>query len=315
MYRNVKTRDKSVAGMTENFEVQVGVHQGSALSPFLFNVVLDVVTEGVKRGVPWDIMYADDMVLVGETRQEVEERTEEWRVALESRGLKISRSKTVYMEMIDEDNEQDRDRDVRNITLDGQPMNKVRDFRYLGSSIAEDGGEEVEVTRRIQAGWKNWRDVSGVLCDRRMPIKLKGKVYKTIVRPAMTYGLETVPLKKSSERKMEVAEMRMLRWMSGVTRKDRIKNERIRGTVEVTSVSKKVQEARLRWFGHVVRGEEDSCERRTMEMEADGRRRRGRPRMRWRDCVAADSREKNLDLRVAGDRLRWRRLIKNSDPV
>ena len=100
-----------------------------------------------------------------------------------------------------------------------------------------------------------------------------------------------------------------------MTRKDRIKNERIRGTVEVTSVSKKVQEARLRWFGHVVRGEEDSCERRTMEMEVGGRRRRGRPRMRWRDCVAADSREKNLDLRVAGDRLRWRRLIKNSDPV
>ena len=131
----------------------------------------------------------------------------------------------------------------------------------------------------------------------------------------MTFGLETVPLKKSSERKMEVAEMRMLRWMSGVTKKDRIKNERIRNTVKVTSVSKKVQEARLRWFGHVVREEEESGERRIMEMEVEGRRRRGRPRIRWRDCVAADGREKNLDLQVARDRLRWRRLIKNSDPV
>ena len=131
MYRNVNTRVKSVAGMTENFDGYVGLLQGSAQSPFLFNVVLDVLTEGVRRGVPWDIMYADDVVLVGETTQEVEERTEEWRVALESRGLKISRSKTEYLGMTGEDHEQDRNRDVRTIKLDGQPMNKVRDFRYV----------------------------------------------------------------------------------------------------------------------------------------------------------------------------------------
>ena len=48
-----------------------------------------------------------------------------------------------------------------------------------------------------------------------------------------------MPLRKSNERKMEVAEMKMLRWMSGVARKDRIENEKIRGTVKVTRVSKK----------------------------------------------------------------------------
>ena len=131
----------------------------------------------------------------------------------------------------------------------------------------------------------------------------------------MMYGLETVPMKKSNEKKMEVAEMRMLRWMSGVTRKDRIKNEVIRGTVKVTSVSKKKQEGRLRWYGHVVRREEGSCERQIMDMEVGGRRKRGRPRTRWKDCVMTDSREKNLDLGMAEDRSSWRRLIKNSDPV
>ena len=315
MYKNVKTKVKSVAGMTEDFDVRVGLHQGSALSPFLFNVVFDVLTEGVRRGVPWDIMYADDVVLVGETKREVEERTEEWRAVLESRGMRISRSKTEYLRMTDEDQVQDQDGNRRSINLDGQPMNRTRDFRYLGSTVTEDGNEELEVTRRIQAGWRNWREVSGVLCDKRMPIKLKGKVYRTVVRPAMMYSLETVPLKKSNERKMEVAEMKMLRWMSGVTRKDRIENEKIRGTVKVTRVSKKVQEARLRWFGHVVRREEESCERQVMDMEVDGTRRRGRPKLRWRDCVSADCRDKNLDARAAETRTRWPRLIKNSDPV
>ena len=58
-------------------------------------------------------------------------------------------------------------------------------------------------------------------------MKLKGKVYKTVVRPAMMYdGMEATPIKKVNEKRMNVAEMKMLRWMSGVTRKDRISNTR-----------------------------------------------------------------------------------------
>ena len=94
MYRDVKTRVRSGAGTTEGFEVKVGLHQGSALSPFLFNIVFDVLTRGVRRGVPWSMMYADDVVLCGETSGEVERLLEEWRVAMESGGMRISRTKT-----------------------------------------------------------------------------------------------------------------------------------------------------------------------------------------------------------------------------
>ena len=66
---------------------------------------------------------------------------------------------------------------------------------------------------RIQAGWKGWREMSGVLCDKKIPVKLKGKVYKTAVRPAMLYGMETLPVKKANATRMNVTEMRMLRWM------------------------------------------------------------------------------------------------------
>ena len=56
-------------------------------------------------------------------------------------------------------------------------------------------------------------------------MKIKGKVYRTVVRPALMYGAETWALKKAQEKKLEVAEMRMLRWMCGVTKLDKIRNE------------------------------------------------------------------------------------------
>ncbi len=65
----------------------------------------------------------------------------------------------------------------------------------------------------------------GLLCDRRVPMKLKGKVYKTVIRPAMLSGAETWATTKRQEKRIEVTEMRMLRWMCGVTRKDKIRSE------------------------------------------------------------------------------------------
>ena len=83
--------------------------------------------------------------------------------------------------------------------------------------------------------------MSGVLCDRRMKVKIKGKVYKMIVGPAMVYGADTWAVKKAHEKKVEVAEMKTLRWMCGVTRLDKIRNEKIRGSTKVGEISKKVQ--------------------------------------------------------------------------
>ena len=96
------------------------------------------------------------------------------------------------------------------IQLHGEAVKRVKTFTYLGSTLAEDGELDAKVTHRVQSGWKNWKRVSGVLCDRRMNVKIKGKVYRTVVRPALMYGSETCALKKAQENKLEVAEMRML---------------------------------------------------------------------------------------------------------
>ena len=86
----------------------------------------------------------------------------------------------------------------------------MKTFTYLGSTLADDGELDAKVTHRVQSGWKNLKRVSGVLCDRIMNVTIKGKVYRTVARPALMYGSETWALKKAQENKLEVAEMRML---------------------------------------------------------------------------------------------------------
>ena len=99
MYRGATTQVRSVVGTTENFEVQVGLHQGSTLSPYIFDLVMDVIVADIKDQVPWSVLFADDVALVATTREEAERKLEMWRRALEDRGLKISRTKTEYLRL------------------------------------------------------------------------------------------------------------------------------------------------------------------------------------------------------------------------
>ena len=69
-------------------------------------------------------------------------------------------------------------------------LKQVEEFKYLGSVIAEEGGVEKAVRKRVKEAWNKWREVSGVILDRKIPLKLKMKVYKSIIRPVLLYGAE-----------------------------------------------------------------------------------------------------------------------------
>ncbi|KAK3549996.1 hypothetical protein QTP86_016957 [Hemibagrus guttatus] len=178
MYERSRTVVRCAVGQTEEFNVEVGLHQGSALSPFLFAIVMDQLSEEVRQESPWTMMFADDIVICSESREQVEENLEMWRFALERRGMKVSHSKTEYMCV----NEREGSGTVR---LQGEEVKKVQEFKYLGSTVQSNGECGKEVKKRVQAGWNGWRKVSGVLCDRKISARIKGKVYRTVVRPAM----------------------------------------------------------------------------------------------------------------------------------
>ena len=109
----------------------------------------------------------------------------------------------------------------------------MEDLKYMGSTVQSNGECGREVKKRVQAGWNGWRRMSGVICDRRVSARVKGKVYRVAVRQAMLYGLETVAQTKRQEAEMKVAELKMLRFSLGVTRMDKIRNAYIRGTAQV----------------------------------------------------------------------------------
>ena len=160
----------------------------AALSPYLFLFLVDVLTEDVRKDVPGSIMFADDIVLCGDDETDMTEYSETWRNALDERGMRISRPKTQFMDFnFGQDNGQEREP----VKIIGEELQRVHHFMYLGSSVEETGGMATEITQIMSAAWRNWKRCSGVLCDRRMPVKLKGMVDKTVVRPALLYGAET----------------------------------------------------------------------------------------------------------------------------
>uniref|UniRef100_A0A8C4R3C6 ribonuclease H n=1 Tax=Eptatretus burgeri TaxID=7764 RepID=A0A8C4R3C6_EPTBU len=97
MYEDSAAAVRCAVGMTDRFKAKVGLHQGSTLSPFLFAVVMDRLTDEIRLESPWTKMFADDIMICRESTEQAEVSLERWRYALERRGMIVSRSKTEYM--------------------------------------------------------------------------------------------------------------------------------------------------------------------------------------------------------------------------
>ena len=136
------------------------------------------------------------------------------------------------------------------------PSVGLNSFKNLGSELDGSGGCGKDVDGRIKVVWSRWRDQSGVIYDKKVPVKLKSMLYKTVVGPAMVYRSECWALRKQEEQRLHAAEMKMLSWSQGKTRKDRIKKETIRGIAKMTPIKSVLTQKRLSWYGHVMRIED-----------------------------------------------------------
>ena len=170
--------------------MKVGLHQGSALSPLLFITVMDVISQEVGREPPYAMLFADDLVLCENTREEAEEQLELWRKPIGNMGLRVSRSKTEYLPPSSCHDK---------VKLDGEEIKNVTTFKYIGSMFDAEGGTTTDCKKRVRVAWNKWREVTGVIYDKKVPVKLKHKIYKTVIKPTMTYGAECWTMKKKDE--------------------------------------------------------------------------------------------------------------------
>ena len=94
MYANARSKVRLNGLFSDEFEVKVGVHQGSVLSPLLFVIVMEALSQEYRLGCPWELLYADDLVLMAESVVELKERLVLWKQNLEEKGLRINMGKT-----------------------------------------------------------------------------------------------------------------------------------------------------------------------------------------------------------------------------
>jgi hypothetical protein len=179
--------------------------------------------------------------------------------------------------------------------------------------LQKEGDINEDVSHRIKDGWLKWRQAAGVLCDPRVPHKLKGKFYRTAIRSAMLYGAECWPTKRRHVQQLSVAEMRMLRWICGHTKRDRVWNDDIRERVGVAPIEEKLMQHRLRWFGHIQRRPEEApVHIEIIRRPKNVKRGRGRPTLTWTEAMKRDLKEWNIDKELAVDRKGWKCAIRTS---
>ncbi len=142
-----------------------------------------------------------------------------------------------------------------------------------------------------------------------MLLKLKGKVYLTVVRPDMLYGSECWAVKKGQVSRVEVTEVKMLCMMCGVTRKDGIENDCIRGSFGVANIGDKIRGGSLRWYGHLMRKSQEEIAKKVWQDKGQVRRGRGRPKQSWDQVIRKDIEGCGLTRDVAFDRNGWPRMI------
>ena len=227
MCEDATTGVKCKDGLSESFEVKVGVQQGLKLSSLLFVTVLDVLSEETRRSLPWEMLYSDDLVICADDEKSLQENVCKWQSCMERRRLHVNAANTEVM-VCSKERE-----NVNILDRHNNQLKQMEAFKYLGSTLTETGSCQAEVAARVDAAWCKWRELTPVICDKKILARLTAKVYKSMVRPVLLYGAETWVTKETDMKLLEKTEMRVLRWIRGVSLKGHVRSKRRRAELGV----------------------------------------------------------------------------------
>ena len=263
------------------FEITSGVKQGSILSPLLFITYMDRIMKlvNINQEIPMHTLaYADDICHWETSKERLQDAAEVWDRVLSEAGLSMNKVKTEVMVF-------GRGEEVLDIRLDGTTLPQAKEFKYLGVTVKSTGGIHDEITERINKYSRQFHLLYPIFKEKHIPTEVKRLIYTTVLIPTLTYGAETWTLTTTDMSRLVAAEMKPIRLILGKTIRDQIRNEELRRRLEVISLESRMEQAKLRWLGHVQRMEGGRIPKLAFNWTPNGRRLTGRPRKRWRDSI------------------------------
>ncbi|KAI5725714.1 hypothetical protein M8J77_019224 [Diaphorina citri] len=283
MYDGITSKVKTPVGLTSSFRINSGLKQGGVLSPLLFIMTMNEIQREVKDQMGENnmniMLFADDICIWGDSAEAVQQQIDSWVNIAEKYGLRFNEEKIEILILSREENSPTNN----NIEMYGQQLQVTDKFKYLGSILSQNGKIEEEVTNRIKVAGNFYSSIRSIIWNKHVPTKCKREIYKTYYIPILTYGSETWTVRKKEESRIQAAEMKFLRSILGKTRRDRIRNDEIRRTIGVEKLQERIEHQRLRSFGHMKRMENNRLPKKFYEYQPEGKRPKGRPRMRYQD--------------------------------
>ena len=203
--------------------------------------------------------------------------------------------------------------------IDGRPQNEVQvrpdklevvsSFCYLSDMLSAGGGCEIAVTTRVRTVWKKFRELLPALTSSHLSYKTCGHVYSSCVRSAMLHASETWPLTKTNLQRNDRA---MIRQICSIKPEDmaKVRSSELLAKLELEDLDLILRERRLRWFGHVARS--SGAMRTACDIQIDGRRGAGRPKLTWKKLTEKDCREWKLTTVDPQERSTWRSGVRSA---
>ena len=171
--------------------------------------------------------------------------------------------------------------------IDGETLETVSDFIFLGSKIPADGDCSHEIKRHLLSGKKVITNLDSIFKSRDISLLTKVHLVKAMVFPVVMYGCESWTIKKTERRRIDAFELWCWRRLLRVPWTARRSNQSILKEISPgCSLVGLMLKVKLQYFGHLMRSA-DSFEKTLMLGKIEGRRRRGRQRTRWLNGITA----------------------------